>query len=495
MGGKWSKEDIRKVEIITISLCIVVLFYGLLGKIGIIWGGIRKFLSALTPLVWGCVIAFLLTPLLNLFLGLYNKLFAKILKKAEKEKIKKVANICSVITTIILFIAIIASLLIVLIPQLRDSIVSLYGKVPVYAENVQAWAKKVLSSKPELYQAAMNNIDNLEKTLTSLFSDKIMPNMDTIVVKISSGIIGGIKFVFNFAVGIIIAVYILYAKDSLVAQCKKIIYSIFDKKRGNKVLDALDFTNSVFGGFINGKIIDSIIIGFLAAIFLCGIHMPYAVLISVVIGVTNIIPFFGPFIGGIPCGILVLVEDPMMCVVFVIFILVLQQLDGNIIGPLIIGDSTGLSGLWVMVSILVGGELFGFAGMLLGVPVFACLYTLFTILLRYRLKKKGLRNVTEDFMELRRFDEKTGKPIYGPKTKRVSMKKRKKLMQNATLQHGRDNLMKIIRRDEDKSSDTDEKDTQKDTLKEDTKDNNSVTKDENLKNENPKTKTNEKDDK
>jgi hypothetical protein len=184
-----------------------------------------------------------------------------------------------------------------------------------------------------------------------------------------------------------------------------------------------------------------------------------------VIGVTNIIPFFGPFIGAIPSALLVLVDDPMMCVVFVIFIVILQQIDGNIIGPIILGDSTGLSGLWIMFAILVGGDLFGFAGMILGVPVFACIYTLLTILLRERLKKKGLTNSTAYYITLRRFDEETGEPVRGPKPKRVSAKKRKKHMKHMdALQHAKENLLHLKQTEEDAES---QREAEKETDEED----------------------------
>jgi predicted PurR-regulated permease PerM len=252
-----------------------------------------------------------------------------------------------------------------------------------------------------------------------------MPNLDSIIAKVSSGVMGGIKFIINLFVGIIVAVYILATKDQLAAQGKKIIYCLFSKKTGNIVLDALDSVNSIFGGFINGKIIDSLIIGVICAVFCTAVKMPYAVLISVVVGITNIVPVFGPFIGAIPSALLVLVEDPSMCLMFIIFIILLQQIDGNVIGPLILGDSTGLSGLWIMFAILAGGNLFGLAGMILGVPIFACLYTFVAVLIGHKLQKKGLTSDTEYYLTLRRFDEETGEPLRGDRPKRLRPHRRK----------------------------------------------------------------------
>ena len=233
------------------------------------------------------------------------------------------------------------------------------------------------------------------------------------------------------------------SKDTFSAQGKKVIYAIFKREKGNKVLGAIDYIDSVFSGFIYGKIVDSVIIGLICFIFCTIVDMPYATLISVIIGVTNIIPFFGPFIGAIPSAFLVLVESPTMCLVFVVFVIVLQQLDGNIIGPLILGDSTGLSSFWVLFAIMVGGNLFGFPGMVLGVPTFACIYALVTIILRDGLNRNGLSNDTEFFVALRGIDE-DGKPIKGPKkryeSKKTREKRAKKLEQ---LQHSKELIGKV----------------------------------------------------
>lgn len=454
MSGKWNKEDIRKCAILAGALCVVVLFSQLIGKIGVLGHALGRLFSAMAPIIMGCVIAFLVCPIMNFFKSNLTKLLIKILGEKRKRKAGRIANTLAVILSILLFLALIGSLLWVLIPELRDSIMELYNKIPEYIENIQNMITRTLANNKDLEQLINNSLDDFQTSITSIINDKLLPNMDTIILTVSSGIVGGIKFVMNFLIGIIVAIYILGSKDILAAQGKKIIYSAFSKKHGNRILDALDYINSIFSGFINGKIIDSMIIGIICAIFCNSVHMPYAVLISVVVGVTNIIPFFGPFIGAIPSALLVLVADPMMCVVFVIFIIILQQIDGNIIGPLILGDSTGLSGLWVMFAILVGGNLFGFAGMLLGVPVFACIYTLFTIILRERLKSKGLTNATGYYLTLRRFDEKTGEPVRGSKPKRVSAKKRKQHMKSLeTLQHAKENLIHKLEHDENKKPD------------------------------------------
>ncbi len=427
MGDKhgFNKEDIKKGLILSASLCIVVVFYILIGKIGLLFSALGKLITAMSSIIIGCVIAFLLNPLMNLFHKWFISIFTKFSKKKNEKKIYKSAKITATMITIVLFIALIVTLLVFLIPELRDSIVKFTENFGTYTNNVQNWVNKFLRNYPQLEQVVNTNLDNFEVMLTDLINKKLIPNMDTIVIYVSSGIMGGVKVVIDIIVGMIVAVYLLLSKDTLMAQGRKLIYAIFDKDRGNMVLRGFGYVNSVFSGFLNGKIIDSIIIGLLCSISTRLLEIPYSTLISVIIGVTNIIPFFGPIIGAIPCSVLVLVDNPKKFLVFVIFVVILQQLDGNVIGPIILGDSTGLSGLWVLFSILVGGNLFGFPGMILGVPVFACFYTLCTIILRNALNKRGLNNSTEFFMTMRGFDD-DGNPLDVESAVRETAKDRKK---------------------------------------------------------------------
>jgi predicted PurR-regulated permease PerM len=423
MNRKWSKDDIKNGAIITVSLCLVVLFSQLLGKLSLIGELIGTLLSAMSPIIIGCVIAFLLCPIMNFFQKHFTK---KLSKTLGERKAKKIGKALSVFCSILVFILLIVGLLWILIPELSDSVTKLYSNIPAYIKNLEVMSTKITVNNTRVEEMINALLESLETTLISIIKDKFLPNMNTILVTISSGIVGSIKFVMNFLVGIIVAIYILGSKEEMAAQCKKVIYSVFSKKTGNTILDAFECINNVFGGFINGKIIDAFIIGIICAIFCCSVKMPYAVLISVVVGVTNLIPFFGPFIGAIPSALLVLVDDPQMCIVFVIFIVILQQVDGNIIGPLILGDSTGLSALWIMFAILVGGNLFGLAGMILGVPVLACIYIFVTMVIKGRLEQKGLTDDISYYLTLRRFDENTGEPIRGVKEKRKSRKKNKK---------------------------------------------------------------------
>ena len=428
MSGKWNKNYLRIGLTITISICICIVFNQLIHGWRSILKGIGVLISAFTPIIVGIVIAFLINPLMTCIQKGLSYIFTKGGPKDEKyDKVYNKMKAPSIVLTLIVFIGLVTLFLWIVIPRIYESITDLVNKMPDYLSDARSWAERVFAKSEFLEGKFSYCLDYVQNNVMGIVQDKVLPNMDVIVVNISSGVIVGVKAIFNFLVGIIVAVYLLNSKNEMLAQVKKIIYWIFPKKSGNKILEGASYANSVFGGFISGKILDSIIIGILCFIFTQAVGMEYAVLMSVIVGVTNVIPFFGPFIGAVPGALLALMDDPMMLIVFVIFIIVLQQFDGNILGPLILGDSTGLSGIWVLVAILVGGDLFGVMGMFLGVPVFACIYSLFAILLRDGLRKKNLSSVTADYFYLQGFDEETGEAVYHDKyAGRRSIKKEKK---------------------------------------------------------------------
>nr|MCR4798648.1 AI-2E family transporter [Lachnospiraceae bacterium] len=219
------------------------------------------------------------------------------------------------------------------------------------------------------------------------------------------------KFIVNIIIGIFVSVYVLMEKEKFKGQVKKLIYGVFSPHHGNTIMEVLRKANDIFFGFIIGKIIDSFIIGIICYVVMCLIGMPYAVLTSVIIGVTNIIPVFGPYIGAIPTVIIIFLTDPWMGIYFLIFVLILQQIDGNLIGPKILGDSTGISSFWVVLAIVVGGSLFGFMGMLLGVPTMALIYYIIGRMSNFLLRKRQLPEDTDRYLDLDHVDEETGKLI------------------------------------------------------------------------------------
>jgi predicted PurR-regulated permease PerM len=441
MGGKtvnkkWGRDSFKSSAVfVAVLLCVVILFNHLLGNFDSIRQTVSLFFKAISGIVIGCVIAFLLCPIMNFFKRILTRRLRRLLGAKRTTQAETWGNGLAVMCSILFFVLIIVGLLCILIPELQSSIAKLYSNIPAYIDTLKRMIDNLPVNNENIDQLVNKYLTNFETTLTNIIKDTLMPNLDSIIAKVSSGVMGGIKFIINLFVGIIVAVYILATKDQLAAQGKKIIYCLFSKKTGNIVLDALDSVNSIFGGFINGKIIDSLIIGVICAVFCTAVKMPYAVLISVVVGITNIVPVFGPFIGAIPSALLVLVEDPSMCLMFIIFIILLQQIDGNVIGPLILGDSTGLSGLWIMFAILAGGNLFGLAGMILGVPIFACLYTFVAVLIGHKLQKKGLTSDTEYYLTLRRFDEETGEPLRGDRPKRLRPHRRKNAPESENTLH------------------------------------------------------------
>ncbi|MDE6025279.1 MAG: AI-2E family transporter [Lachnospiraceae bacterium] len=452
MGKKWNKNIIRVGVVFTISVCICITFGELIKEWKTIFGILGKAFSALTPIIIGFIFAFLLNPIMIYIRRGLAYIFSKIWKDKPYNVLYHKTKVPSLIITLLIFIGILAGFLWMVIPRIYESLKVLVDNMPGYLENAQAWVEKMFA-KNEMLEGRFSEIINyIENNVMTIVEGKIMPNIDTIVLQISSGVMIGVKAVLNFFVGLIVTVYLLGSKDVLIAQGKKIIYCIFSKKTGNKILDGCAYINSVFGGFINGKILDSIIIGIICFIFTNVIDMEYAVLISVIVGCTNVIPFFGPFIGAIPGALLALMDAPIMCVIFVVFILVLQQFDGNILGPLILGDSTGISGIWVLISILVGGDLFGVPGMILGVPVFACIYAFFAVQLRDGLRAKNLSSKTEDYFRLTGFDDETGEPKYAEKFygRRTIKNKKKSFFQR--IKDKRDAKKEDVS-DEEKASD------------------------------------------
>lgn len=464
MGKKWNDNYIKLGVVLTISVCICIVFNEVIKGWRSIVGFIGMAFSALTPIIVGIIIAFLINPIMIYIRRGLAYLFSKKIKQSDYDDVYKKTKVPSLILTMVIFMGVLVGFLWLVIPQIYISLKDLVDKTPGYLSEAQNWIEKFFAKNEMLEGQLSNIIKYIEDNVFAVFKNTIMPNLDTIVMNISSGVIVGVKAVFNFLVGLIVTIYLLASKDVLLAQGKKIIYCIFSRQKGNKIMDGLSYANSVFGGFINGKIIDSIIIGIMCFVFTAAVKMEYAVLISVIVGVTNVIPFFGPFIGAVPGALLALMDDPIMFVIFIIWIIVLQQFDGNILGPLILGDATGLSGVWVLVAILVGGDLFGVPGMILGVPVFACLYAFCAVQLRDGLRKKNLSSKTEDYFRLKGFDEETGEPIYRDrheKRKTVRQNRRKNILKNGIRKMSGKKQSEEIDKDNDIISDV--PDEKKDT--------------------------------
>lgn len=351
--------------------------------------GIQTFLGILTPIVYGVVIAFLLTPVLNF---LEKKIIYPLLARKEVsvgKKGRKAIRWACVILCMFLFLALIYALIMMILPELIRSIMGLIYSFPAYVKVIQKWLQSFIE-KWNLNSDALDTLNQSITTAQDYLTTNILPQMQEMLKNISAGVFELINFLKNFLIGAIVSLYLMADKEGFIAKAKMLTYAIFNTQHANFIIHSMRFTNKTFIGFFSGKILDSAIIGVLCYIGMNFLNMPYILLISVIIGVTNVIPFFGPYLGAIPSIFLILLVDPLQAIYFAIFILVLQQFDGNILGPKILGDSTGVSSFWVLFSILLFGGLFGFVGMIIGVPTFAVFYRLTTELVTYLLGKKEL---------------------------------------------------------------------------------------------------------
>lgn len=385
---------------------------------------LRHTFSILRPITYGLVIAYLLSPIVNWF---EHHLIVPICKKAKwemNEKTKKRTRTISVLITLIVFLGAIYGLFAMILPQLINSITSIAAQLPNYERNLEKLITKILADNKQIETLITNMIKEYSGELDEWLNTNLVPHLNVVLKEVSVSLIGFVKVLWNFIIGIIISVYILFSKELFAAQSKKIVYAFFEEQHGNQFIRDFRFINRTFGGYISAKILDSIIIGLLCFIGLTIFDMPYTVLIAVIVGVTNIIPFFGPYIGAIPSAFLILMVDPIKALYFSIFILILQQFDGNFLGPKILGNSTGLSSFWVIFSITLMGGYFGIIGMAIGVPVFAVIYAATRRFINQMLQKKGLSTNTSEYMNLSEIIDNEYREIPPPKEKKTVMRER-----------------------------------------------------------------------
>ena len=408
-----------------IAVCICIIFSEVIKQWPSIFGILGTFIGALSPIIIGAILAFLLNPLMMFIRRLITDLSGKNKNDVNYENIYNKTKVPALIITVLLFIAAIVGILYLVIPSVYQSLITLFGNMDVYIEEGRGYIDRIFSNRPDIAERVSELFVLMEQNIAKIFQNTILPSMNTYIMRLSSGLVSGVRAVLNFFVGFIVMFYLLGNKDKHLSQAKQLLYCIFPMKSANSIMRGASYANSVFSGFINGKILDSVIIGILCFIFTSIVNFKYAILISVIVGITNIIPFFGPFIGAVPGAFLALMDGPIMMLVFIIWIL--QQFDGNILGPLILGDATGISGVWVMIAILVGGKLFGVAGMILGVPVLACIYAFTRLKVKAGLKTKDISPEDVNYELLTGFDEATGEPIYRDKfAVRQTLKQRRK---------------------------------------------------------------------
>lgn len=368
---------------------------------------INELLTVISPVMYGIIIAYLLTPLVN---GLETNLLKPILQRMKytSNRAQKYMRGISIIMTLIIVGVLIYTFFSILIPNIVTSVKSISVQFPAYIENLTNWSARFLADNPDIEVMVVRFLDTYSEEFYGYLNNTIVPQMETIVKQVSLSMISLLKILWNFIIGFVISIYVMYSKETFAGQAKKIVYSVFRTTTANQFIKDVRFASDTFIGFISGKIIDSFIIGFICFVGTSLLKMPYALLVSVIVGVTNIIPFFGPYLGAIPSAVLILMVSPVKCAYFIIFILILQQVDGNLIGPKILGESTGLSGFWVIFSITVFGGILGIPGMIIGVPLFAVLYAFVRRHTNMMLEKRGLPTQTEQYLNVDYIEETAG---------------------------------------------------------------------------------------
>lgn len=383
--------------VIVFAVCLLLV--AVVFKYSVILSYFNKVLTVLSPVIWGLAIAYLLNPIMKFTERLLDRFIFR------KKKHPKISRSIGISVSFIIMIGIIAAIIGSIVPEILGTLKGIFTNISTYLGNLQKFFNEKIShtleKNPQIKDFINNEFNDIQDYILSAV-EQYQPKLDNLLAKDGPlanltdsawSLINGFK---NCILGLIVSVYMLYSKETLIAQSKKLVYAFFKEKYRNHILSVASRANSTFINFLSGKAIDSFIIGILCFFGMILLNMRnYAVLISVIVGVTNMIPFFGPIIGAVPTGLLILLTTPEKTIIFVVFILLLQQFDGNILGPKILGNSLGLSSFWVMFSIFIGGGLFGFAGMIVFVPLFAVIYSIFSEIVEANLRRKKLPFETE----------------------------------------------------------------------------------------------------
>lgn len=371
-----------------IVICCSIIFYRIASDTSVFMGKISSIISTLQPFIIGAVIAYLLNFIL---VFVEERMLSK--NKLNKLKPKSKRAIGLLLTYIVAFI-LLALFIQFVLPQLVESMFGLVNDIPTYLTNLSDLLTKYtkdLNVDKEYLDIAVTKLTDFINYFISVAAG-LLP-----VVGQALGIVA--SSIWNIVLGVIISIYLLIDKEKFCALGRKVVCAVFNEKHSKRILQLVDRSNDTFGKFLSGKIIDSAIIGVLTFVVLTIFKMPYVLLISVIIGITNIIPFFGPFFGAIPATIIILFVSPIKALWFILIIIVIQQLDGNIIGPKILGDSIGISAFWILFSLLVAGKFLGLVGMIIGVPLFAIIYSIIKEVIEEKLDKKGLPINTNDYLK------------------------------------------------------------------------------------------------
>lgn len=380
MDKKNLKEFTVKVSIIAVIFFILYLAAISVDKI---WLFITNFVDILAPFMIGAIIAYLIYPLVNKM----EKLF---MKKARLNS--DIASKIAITLSEIIMLVVVTACACVILPQTISSIEIILDSLPKSTVEVQLLVDKVLSSSKLLDDLLGKHLEDISVVINNIFNNTIVPNMANLLDMLASGVMGSITIALNLIVGLVSSIFFLYHRKSIAKQLTRILKALLGDKLTESIIIEAKLADKTFGGFVVGKIIDSLIIGIIAVITLLIMKIPYATLIGFIIGITNVIPIAGPFIGAVPGAIILLALEPSKVMIFLIFVLILQQIDGNIIGPKCIGSSTGLNAAWVLVSIMIFGGLWGLVGMVIGVPLMSMILNYVNKFTDKAIEKKNEQN-------------------------------------------------------------------------------------------------------
>ena len=392
MKVEWTKSMTKRVLVYIVAGIGILAAYFILINLKRVSGILSSVSGILRPFIIAAIFAYIVNGPMMFF----ERLFGRLTDKKKPRPVLK--RVLAIIAAWVASLAVLVLFFVIIVPDVKISITTLINNLPSYFESLKAFIV-ALAEKYQLDISYLNSFMNFQVTADGImeiidkYSDALIPqlaNIANISVQIGS-------FIADVIIAIIISVYLLFSKETLIAQLKKALYALFNRKLADISVRVARETHRTFSGFINGKLLDSLIIGILCFIGMSILKFEYALLISFIVGVTNVIPLFGPMFGAVPSVLLLLMIDPWHALWFAVFIFALQQLDGNVIGPKILGDSTGLPALWVMFAILVGGALWGVAGMFVGVPLFAVIYRFSKEILENLLKKKNMPENTSAY--------------------------------------------------------------------------------------------------
>ena len=419
MRFRWNKQYLGwGLTAFFVIAASILLFVGITNHEKIS-GGIQNLINAIMPIIYGFVFAYLFCPIVIFFeTRLFGKLFPP-KKKDCKESCgelnvfvkNKPARVLSIIVAILIFLTLLVGIISAIAPQLDTTIKTLIANIPSYVDTVTGWVNNIFDSYPEIGAEVTVLVNEAASGIRNFLSLDILPQVGDYLGFLTNGIMSLVGTLMNIVLGLVVSAYCLYSKELFAAQAKKLIYSVATIKHANGFISAVRKVHNSFGNFITGTLIDSFIVGCITFIALTIFDIPFALLVSVIMGLTNIIPYFGPFIGAIPSAFLILMEDPLKSLIFIIIVLIIQNVNGNVISPKILGESMGLSSFWVIFAILAGQGLIGFWGMIIGIPVFAVVYSAAKTFISARLKKKALPHNSECYTDIKCIDEESKTPV------------------------------------------------------------------------------------